>query len=154
MSLNLLTWQRCLVNLGPSGTIEITENGEYDVSHYATADVSVSGGSSDFSVAEVTLNITLPEGYEAEIELVTTRFEYPSDEFPYQGYIPKVEGKADIILYDGTGYISEVIAYSIADNYPLDLETMTLSGDIVYDSDNQRFVVTGNCTISGSYVVE
>ena len=39
----------------PSGKITITENGtDIDVSEYATADVNVSGGSSDFSTAEVT----------------------------------------------------------------------------------------------------
>ena len=42
----------------PAGTIEISANGEYDVSEYATADVQVEGGSSDFSTATVTVNAT------------------------------------------------------------------------------------------------
>lgn len=39
----------------PTGTIEITENGEHDVSGYAVADVSVSGGTSDYTTATVTI---------------------------------------------------------------------------------------------------
>ena len=45
----------------PSGKITITENGtDIDIAQYALADVNVEGGggSSDFSTAEVTINVT------------------------------------------------------------------------------------------------
>lgn len=52
----------------PTGTITITENGEnIDVSEYALADVNVSGGgSSDFSVANITVALNLTGEYEGE----------------------------------------------------------------------------------------
>ena len=53
-------------NIGiiPTGKINISENGtDIDVSQYATADVAVSGGSSDFSTAEVTVVYTVNDDY-------------------------------------------------------------------------------------------
>lgn len=50
-------WVKKMRGTTPSGTITITENGEYDVTEYATADVNVAGAASDFSTAEVTVTV-------------------------------------------------------------------------------------------------
>ena len=137
-----------------SGTIEITENGEYDVSMYATADVQVSGGgSSDFSFAEVTLNITPPEGVTIDEEGLQTKIYYPSDDLCYVcAWYPATNHKVNILLYNGVGYIEpDIRGYdSEYTGYELDRSSITVSGDIEF-TEEHIFIVTGDGTISGTY---
>ena len=150
-------WQRYLRTIAngvaPSGTLEITENGEYDVSMYATADVQVEGGgSSDFSTAEVTLNLTPPEGVTIVEEGVSSYITYPSDEYLYEcSYFMPTNNKVNILLYNGVGHIGpDIHGYDSEDTgYDIDISTITVSGDIEVTED---FVVTGNGTISGTLV--
>lgn len=136
----------------PTGTIEITENGEgIDVAQYAYADVSVSGGSSDFSTATVTLNITPPEGVTGIDEYVMAGLSFPDDEITYSGTFVCENSETEILLYDGYGIITAIQSHKVAD-YELDPETITTTGNVVYQSDENLFIVTGDCTISGTYV--
>lgn len=121
----------------PTGTIEITENGEgIDVSSYAYADVNVSGGgSSDFTTCTVTVldsqnNSSVCKGLPVVLEddeynlhgIATSDDYYPSS--PYT--IPLYKGKAYIL---DPGKI---------DSY---------SGNITFDQDALTYIITGDCTI-------
>ena len=91
----------------PSGKITITENGtDIDVSTYATADVAVEGGgSSDFSTAEVTINVA--EGLSVFLSLpFTVTIETP-ESVNYLGSFwtsNYSESTVNVVLYKGKAF--------------------------------------------------
>jgi hypothetical protein len=128
----------------PTGTIKITENGEHDVSSYATADVDVSGGGGgDFNTAEVT--IAVADGY-SSFGLNC----YSGDEGGYVGIFGEddefynycyVESdtspKTFKLLYGGDSV--DVLAFTIV---------TSVTGDVTYD-DTGKVTISGDCTITG-----
>ena len=120
----------------PSGKITITENGtDIDVAQYALADVNVEGGggSSDFSTAEVTVNGV--GGFTAEVAALT--------ENGLSGVCFKspLENSFTVVLYQGETIMqgnSETPDFTIPEG-----ET-----NIVYDEENDWYVIKGDCTIT------
>lgn len=152
-------WQKKLADIETACGVEIealtvTENGTYSEEGKAYSPVTVNvsgGGSSDFSFAEVTLNITPPEYIELDYEIIQAKFEYPSDSPSYECMCETTNQKVNIILYHGAARIEEsILGYWGWNEYLLDIGTMTTSGNIEYVDDH--FIVTGNGTISGSYI--
>ena len=123
------------------------------------------GGSSDFSTATVTLNLTPPEGFTADfIMLNGLRVPFPIDDgesFPYtsSGALAS-EGKVEILLYDGVGYFGDpnstdigvLIVYDTTRERELTVVgSLTLSGNVETDQ-TYGYKVTGNCTVSATLV--
>lgn len=124
----------------PDSVIEITENGRYNVAKYSFADVNVEGGgSSDFSTAEVTVQITTenPDVYIAIPTIVTS----PMDMILNQQYNTLNSSTAQILtvpLYKEALAISGQSAGEISVNVSGSVEKVgTLD-----------FIITGNCTIT------
>ena len=122
----------------PTGKITITENGtNIDVAQYATADVAVEGGSSDFSTAEVTVDLTawgeLPGG--------ATTFHLPNiKNNAICSYVRQTSltQTFEVVLYKGT-------LLTVGEEfYPID----NLDGDAVYNESDDSLTITGNCTIT------
>ena len=115
----------------PTGKITITENGtNIDVAQYATADVAVEGGSSDFSTAEV--NIKNQSG-----AAVYCAFSVASDSEDKAVGVDTILRDADItynvILYKGYAYLM------------IDSENIAVTGNI---STTNGIVVSGDGTIT------
>ena len=169
----------------PSGKKTIDTTAEVDVSAYATAQVVDAnltaenikkdvvilgqtgsyegGGSSDYSTAEVTFNVTPPEG-------VTITRAY-ADNVMVPWYIDP-QDPADIQYYEAASVFNTTEALKIKipvgnvagafvgaaniyfsdseETYVFVNDTPTISGNVTLDSDNNRYVITGDCAFSGN----
>lgn len=129
--------------VAPSGTIEITENGEgIDVAQYAYADVNVSGGGGgDFSTATVTLQAA--EGYTEPLEL-TCACITSDDGLPVSTntsvYTENASAEFTAILYKGKA-LAHPVGFGI---------NITTSGNVEYDPAIMTYTITGDCTFTFS----
>lgn len=110
------------------------------------------GGSSDFSTATVTLNLTMPTGVSNEGTTVTS--EISVDAFAYTGSINanSTNTSAEILLYKGSANITSVEAVG-SDSQPYvisNLSAAVLSGNITYDLEQGVLLVTGDCSITAT----
>ncbi len=118
--------------------------------------VEFSGGSSDFSTATITLNLTItnPDATIASEELVNPGIPYPSAENYYylQGGIEATNHEVDILLYQGVGFTE--ISASDEDSVPYSsiVGTPTCTGGVTYveESEWPYFEVTGDGTITAT----
>ena len=132
----------------PSGKITITENGtDIDIAQYALADVNVEGGggSSDFSTAEVTVTGPTEEDYTQLVLAAAVDYhdpEYPEDDESYSiGSLPITSNSVlQIVLYKGKAYVT-VVPRS-------DQAVVTVSGNIEATFIENRYIVTGDCSIT------
>lgn len=128
--------------VAPSGTIEITENGEgIDVAQYAYADVNVSGGSGYFSTATVKLQAA--EGYAGSLELACACIT-SDDGFPAStntdAYTEDASMEFTAILYKGKA-LAHPAGFGL---------NITTTGSVEYDPAILTYTITGDCTFTFS----
>lgn len=132
----------------PSGTKSITENGIYDVTQFAKADVNVAtggsgggGGSSDFSTAQVTFICSAPEDVEVSVRMATAEEAAPP-------FWANATSNGDFSLFNGDESVITAILYkgycSIAFANAV---SASGTGDISY-IDSAGAKITGDCTIT------
>lgn len=129
----------------PSGKITITENGtDIDVSEYATADVNVSGGSSDFSTANVT--IINNAGDSVSLAIPTC---YESTDAPFG--LPFISSSTTVVASNESATFKAALykgyaLFSTMGNVGID--NVTTSGDVTYNEEYSVYFITGDCTIT------
>ena len=111
------------------------------------------GGSSDFSTAEVTLNMTLPLGVTAEdiglsdvdLGLYTAR------------KIGATNNKVSVIIQSGRSTYAYGVYATSSDfeEYVLDTSSpITTTGGVVWDADEECFEINADGTITASLIID
>lgn len=117
------------------------------------------GGSSDFSTATVTLNPTAPSGYEitwwsvSELSIPSYTGER-TEIYRMIEMVSETSNQFNILLYQGVGYLGGFAIYDGTHDVGLYVDNPTLSENITLDSETGKYVITGDCTISGLAEVE
>lgn len=141
----------------------ITENGTYDpategADGYAPVVVNVEGGggSSDFSTAEVTLNLTVENATLVETSLETLLINYPNEDFSYVcGHNPSIDNKCSVLLYQGYATAEGVLAIDNNEHdYSSIVGTPVTTGGVSWDADRRFFEITGDGTITATLSLE
>lgn len=114
----------------PEGTIAITENGEgIDVSQYATADVSVSGGGGgDFTTAEVTIVNNTGGVANFYVPIVSAEYRMSGYEFATEDASATVTAA----MYMGTAFATfndVVFSVSATGDAEIDVPSIFITGD-------------------------
>lgn len=138
---NVEEYEKMVGGSAPSGTIEISANGEYDVSEYATAKVEVEGGggSSDFSTATVTF---IGSSSIEEVRILGALTQQPAPPF-----IPEAQSVGWKYVYADETYNLSVILYKGQALLTYSgATTAVASGDISIGGDN--ITVTGDGTVT------
>lgn len=140
---------RELMEGGGSVTVEqlnVTENGTYTAEAgkaYSPVVVNVEGGSSDFSTAKVTVNVTYPEdSYTLVISAHPTVREQvdsliiENNVLGYEYEISHAETKQlDLLLYKGQGKIAVLgTEISVSGNATLEDNVVTFTGDFTINA--------------------
>ena len=112
------------------------------------------GGGGDLAIASVTLALEPPTGITIVAEgLTNCRFNYPDPESDNNFYSLSVivadNHIGKIVLYKGQATIGDLLGADADNNtYSVDRDTISTSGGVTYDSDNDAYYVTGDGTIT------
>ena len=164
MGLNIIAPQGTYTAPAKLITKSITENGTYNATDDSangyssvTVEVEGGGGSSDFSTAEVTLNLTLADGTTISSERITDVYlNYPDEDFGYSANtLEATNHKDSVILYNNNAIIGGLSVINTEHNrYSVIEGTPTTTGGVTYNTDEGIFYVTGDGTITAELSAE
>lgn len=112
------------------------------------------GGGGDASIATVTFDVTAQQGYEVGWWCITGIYTPPlgddnDSKYRMNEFASETSNVFPLIMYKGIVYFGTFEFYDPVHDVGLYLENPVLFGGITYDDDTGRYIVTGDCTISG-----